>query len=173
MVAGGRHFNGLIRVDRSGFGSGDTLVLYFGAIQDPNHVQGALDYVSNPSYWRQINVEEESYIPEVLFRYGRPNAAYQVLFDLASPHKSRREYPEVSYAIVAAIICGAMGIEPAHTGESFDYTDTAAAASTRGRLICLVVKDQEQHLGYLERRGHPNAYLVNREGPTFSVESGI
>jgi hypothetical protein len=56
----GRHYFGTIRKDGSGYGSGDTLVLYFGAAKDPAHLRGALDYVSSPTYWKQINIEEES-----------------------------------------------------------------------------------------------------------------
>jgi hypothetical protein len=115
-----KHFNGMIRRDLSGFGSGDTLALYFDAIKDPNHIRDALDYISNPGYWKKVNIEAESYIPLVLFRYGRPEAAYDVLLDLADPNKPRREYPEVSYAVLAAIVSGAMGIEPAHPGDDFD-----------------------------------------------------
>ena len=157
------HFNGLIRKDRSGFGSGDTLALYFNAIQNPSHVQGALDYVSNPSYWTKINIEAESYLPEVLFRYGRPSAG-QVLFDLAAPNKLRREYPEVSYTIVAAIICGAMGIEPAHAGESIDvqtlpqplmHTDALSVSSLRIKNNLLEISNE----------GSVRARLFNREGP--------
>jgi hypothetical protein len=92
-----RHFYGRIRGDRSGAGSGDTLVLYFGAAKNPDSIRGALDYVANPKYWGQINIEEESYVPIVLFRYGRSEEAYKVLFDLTRPGKLRREYPEVSF----------------------------------------------------------------------------
>jgi hypothetical protein len=114
------HFNGVIRTDLSGTGSGDTFALYFDSVKDPSHIRGALGYISDPAYWRKINIEEESYVPLLLFRYGKPETAYSVLFDLADPGKPRREYPEVSYAVVAAIISGAMGIEPAHAGEDYD-----------------------------------------------------
>src|SRR5205823_764819 len=115
-----RHFNGVIQTGMSGFGSGDTLALYFDAVKDPGHIRGALDYVSDPTFWKSINIEEESYIPSVLFRYGRSGAAYRVLLDMAAPDKPRREYPEVSYAVIAAFVSGAMGIEPAHAGEAYD-----------------------------------------------------
>jgi hypothetical protein len=114
------HFNGVIRSDLSGIGAGDTFALYFDSVKDPGHIRGALDYISDPAYWRKINIEEESYVPLVLFRYGKHETAYSVLFDLADPGKSRREYPEVSYAVVAAIVSGAMGIEPAHAGDDYD-----------------------------------------------------
>jgi hypothetical protein len=114
------HFNGVIRSNLSGMGAGDTFALYFDSVKDPSHIRGALDYISDPAYWRKINIEEESYVPLVLFRYGKPETAYSVLLDLADPGKPRREYPEVSYAVVAAIVSGAMGIEPAPVGGDYD-----------------------------------------------------
>jgi hypothetical protein len=114
------HFNGVIRSDQSGMGSGDTFALYFDSVKDPGHIRGALDYISDPAYWRKINIEEESYVPLILFRYGKPETAYSVLLDLADPGKHRREYPEVSYGVVAAIVSGAMGIEPAPGGDDYD-----------------------------------------------------
>jgi hypothetical protein len=90
------HYLSTIRSDLSGYGSADTMVLYFGAARDPQHIQGALDYVSSPSYWEKINIEEETYIPLTLFRYGRGDVAYKVLTNLSAPEKPRREYPEVS-----------------------------------------------------------------------------
>src|SRR5215469_7527413 len=44
--------------------------------KDPGHIRGALDYISDPAYWKKINIEEESYVPLVLFRYGKPATAY-------------------------------------------------------------------------------------------------
>jgi hypothetical protein len=114
------HFNGVIQKSLSGFGSGDTLALFFDAVKDPAHLRGALDYVSDPAYWKTVNIEEESYVPIVLFRYGQTSAAYRVLLDLAAPGKPRREYPEVSYAVIAALVSGAMGIEPAPSGDTYD-----------------------------------------------------
>jgi hypothetical protein len=159
-----RHFNGVIQKTLSGFGSGDTLALYFDAVKNPSHLRGALDYVSDPAYWKTINIEEESYVPVVLFRYGRTSAAYQVLLDLAAPGKPRREYPEVSYAVIAALVSGAMGIEPAPTGDSYDVrtlpqpmtkTDTFSVTSLRikGNIV-----DISHFAG-------PGTRFVNRKGP--------
>jgi hypothetical protein len=107
---------GTIQKDQRGSGSGNTLVLYYGAAKDPAHIRGALDYISSSTYWKQINIEEESYVPLTLFRYGRNEAAYQVLTDLSSPQKNRREYPEVSYALIEAIVSGVIGLSPGPIG---------------------------------------------------------
>jgi hypothetical protein len=54
-------------------------------------------------------VEALSHLAEVFYRYGEHQVAYDVLMRLM--HSSRREYPEVSYTAVAAVISGLMGIE--------------------------------------------------------------
>ena len=58
-------------------------------------------------------IEIESYLPEILYRYGQDEAAYARILALADPAKERREYPEVPFAVVGAIAAGLMGVEPA------------------------------------------------------------
>lgn len=69
-----------------------------------------------------IAVETESHQPEVLYRYGFPEIAYQQLMDLSRDDRSRREYPEVSYSIIGAIVTGLMGVsvDPVATGKESD-----------------------------------------------------
>jgi hypothetical protein len=57
-------------------------------------------------------IEIESYLPEILYRYGQDDAAYARILALADPSKERREYPEVSFAVVGAIATGLMGAKP-------------------------------------------------------------
>jgi hypothetical protein len=139
------------------------MVLYFGAVKDEGHLRGALDYVANPAYWKTINIEEESYAPLVLFRYGPSDVAYRVLLDLSDPAKPRREYPEVSYAVVAGLVSGAMGVEPARNGAGYDVqslpqpmnkSDEQALASLP---IGQNVLDLVQHGDTMQR-------LTNRKG---------
>ncbi len=61
---------------------------------------------------RETNIEARSYFPEIFFRYGRPAEALATILRLADPATPRREYPEVSYAVVGALTRGLMGIEP-------------------------------------------------------------
>lgn len=159
-----RHFYGRIRGDRSGAGSGDTLVLYFGAAKDPDRIRGALDYVANPKYWRQINIEEETYIPIVLFRYGRYTEAYKVLFDMTRPDKPRREYPEVSYAAVASIVSGAMGIEPSRAGDNFDLRTLALPPEKTDDLAIASLQIRNNILD-IKHTGRTTSSMVNRQGP--------
>ena len=157
------HFNAVIQQGLVGYGSADTMVLYYDAVKDQEHLRGALDYVANPAYWKTINIEEESYVPLILFRYERSDVAYRVLLDLADPAKPRREYPEVSYAVVAALVFGAMGIEPAHAGAMYDIKSlpqpmgmsddqSLAALPFRGNVL-----DLAQH-------GDTTQRMTNRKG---------
>ena len=160
-----RHFYGRIRADRSGAGSGDTLVLYFGAVKNPDCIRGALDYIANPEYWGQVNIEEESYIPIVLFRYGRSNDAYKVLFDLTRADKPRREYPEVSFAAVAALVSGAMGIEPSRTGDKFDVRTLAQPLERKDHLAVASLQIRDNILD-INDTGITTSSLLNHHGPS-------
>jgi hypothetical protein len=57
-------------------------------------------------------VEERSYLPEILYRYGQSDVAYRALLSLMDPSLKRREYPEVSFAVIGACAMGLMGITP-------------------------------------------------------------
>jgi len=57
-------------------------------------------------------IECESYVPEVLFEGGRPAQAMARLLALCRPDTPRREYPEVSFAVVGQFAAGLMGIRP-------------------------------------------------------------
>jgi len=158
------HFYAVLKSGKNGSGSADTYVLYFDAAKNPDHIRDALDFVSNPAYWKTVNIEEESYVPLVLFRYGRTGAAWRVLLDLSAPGKARREYPEVSYAVIAALISGAMGIEPAHAGDPFDVqtipqpiakSDVLSAASLRIRSNTIDIT----------HTGSGSTLFANKKGP--------
>ena len=158
------HFNGVIQQGSHGYGSADTMVLYFGAVKNEEHLRGALNYVANPAYWKTINIEEESYAPLVLFRYGRSDAAYHVLLDLSDPAKPRREYPEVSYAVVAGLVSGAMGVEPAGVDAAFDLQSLAQPMNKNDQqsLTSLPIRGNVLDL---VQQGETTQHLTNRKGP--------
>lgn len=157
------HYLGTIHSDLSGSGSGDALVLYFGAAKDPAHIEGALDYLSSPGYWKDVNIEAESYIPLVLFRYGRSDAGYSVLADISAPQKSRREYPEVSYAVIAAIVDGVMGLEPGHRGDEFGVSTLSRLAE--GDNATLAGVSIRQNKIDVTHTGRASTSLKNASGP--------
>lgn len=61
-------------------------------------------------------------MPEILYRYGKAEAAYDQILDLTREGKNRREYPEVSYSVIGAIVTGLMGMElvPAEPEKSLE-----------------------------------------------------
>lgn len=159
-----RHYLGTIRKDLSGYGSGDTLVLYFNAAKDSAHMRGALDYVSSPAYWNQIGLEEESYISLTLFRYGRNEAAYQVLADISSPQKPRREYPEVSYSVIDTIVSGVMGLSPGRNGDSFDVSTISRLPTNNDRATLTAASVKENRID-ISHTGISMTTLKNVVGP--------
>ncbi|WP_263354711.1 glucosidase family protein [Acidicapsa acidisoli] len=158
------HFHGFFSEDGSSFGSGDAMLLYFNAVRRPEHLRGALDFIASPEYWQPVNIEEESYLPLALYRYGRSADAYRILLDLSNPDKKRREYPEVSYAVIAAIVSGMMGLEPSEEiGNDTIQTlsqlhDGPDFAELRGVAIKHNIVD-------LRHVGTSSSTLTNRSGP--------
>lgn len=55
-------------------------------------------------------VEGQSHHPEILYRYGQPDLATAQILDLTRDGRERREYPEVPFSVVGAIVTGLMGI---------------------------------------------------------------
>ena len=157
------HFYAVTEGGQHGYGSADTYVLYFDAAKSPQHIRGALDFISDPAYWKTINIEEESYVPLVLFRYGRTEAAWRVLLDLAAPGKARREYPEVSYAVIAALISGAMGIEAAHARDVFDV-QTIAQPMTKSDTMSVFSLQIKNNVVDVANMGDTRTLFTNRKG---------
>ena len=84
--------------------------LYFNLIQNPIRLSRTLDQVIEQV--PLCNLEARTYLPETLFRFGRIEAAYQEMLALFSPSLARREYPEVSFALIGALGTGLMGLAP-------------------------------------------------------------
>lgn len=159
------HFHGFFSEDGSWFGSGDAMLLYFNAVRHPpEHLRGALDSIASSEYWQHVNIEEESYLPLTLYHYGRSNDAYRILLDLSNPDKKRREYPEVSYAVIAAIVSGTMGLEPSDEVENdtiqtiSQLRDGPGYAELRGITI-------KHNIVNLRHVGTSSSSLTNRSGP--------
>ncbi len=105
-------FYGFLNQDRSFIADGQGLTsifaLYFDIADGVERINRTLDHII--AIEPTINVESRSYIPEILYRYGRNQAAYCVLKSLFDPSLSRREYPELSYALIGALATGLMGL---------------------------------------------------------------
>jgi hypothetical protein len=166
------HYLSAIHSDLSGYGSADVLVLYFNAARIPKHIQGALDYISSPTYWKETNIEDESYIPLTLFRYGRNQVAYQVLANVSDPQKERREYPEVSYSVIATIAGGVMGVAPGGHNDGYDIRSLSGLLheSDQATITSLAIKLNEievSHTGLLATS------FSNLKGPSLTWRAGF
>lgn len=159
------HYFGTIHQNLTGSGSGDAMLLYFGAIEDASHREAALSYVSSPDYWKNIGIEEESYLPLTLFRYGRTEAAYRVMADLSNPQKARREYPEVSYSVLEALVSGAMGVQPSHAHDSYDVL-TMSQLPFENDTATLSRVSIKRNLLEVTHTGTTETKLTNVSGPT-------
>ena len=121
-----QHFMGFFSQDGKTHGNGDAMVLYFGATHHPVHIRAALKRIESAEYLKGIGIEEESYLAQTFYRYGETEAAYERIVDLTRADKERREYPEVSYSVIGALVTGMMGIDV--VGE-----DIASLARLRGQ----------------------------------------
>jgi hypothetical protein len=98
---------------RNGSGGNVSFSLYCRLIDEGDKTQAALDELSSrlPVDDNTVGgVEERSYLPEILYSYGRSDLAYRALLGLMDPSLKRREYPEVSFAAVGACATGLMGL---------------------------------------------------------------
>lgn len=159
------HYFGVFQRSLRGYGSADALVLYFDAVKDPNHLEGALNFVASPDYWQKINIEEETYAPLPLFRYGRSTSAYRILLDLSSPTKARREYPEVSYSVIAAIVSGAMGINPGSLSDPFDVETFPQPINNKEMASVRSLRIRKNNIDVTEI-GANSTRLTNASGPS-------
>jgi hypothetical protein len=91
-------------------------------------LNGLLQTISDK---RPVGIEVQSHFPEILYREGKPEAAYDQMLDLTRPGKIRREYPEVSYAVIGAIATGLMGLE---AGSIFQTLPRLTAATQWAEL---------------------------------------
>ena len=168
------HFMGFFSRDGGTHGSGDAMVLYFGASKDPAHIRGALSYIESAGYLNSIGIEEESYLAQTFYRYGENNAAYERIMDLTRPDKDRREYPEVSFSVIAALVTGTMGLEVVEGGSPerpllhsiSRLPKSSDSATLTGVRIRENVVDLEHH-------GDRRSTLTNRSGPTIHWQAAF
>jgi hypothetical protein len=161
----GHHFVGFFSQDGSTHGSGDAMVLYFGATKDPDHIRAALSFIESAEYLKNIGIEEESYLAQTFYRYDENDAAYGRIMDITRPNKDRRDYPEVSFSVIGAIVTGMMGIEVVDDGNSKRplLHSISRLSSKSDRATLSGVRIQE-NLVDLEHVGDRRSVLTNRSG---------
>jgi hypothetical protein len=129
-------------------GKAGSGLLYRGIVDDPARIAAALN--------------DGRGSVEVLYRYGDADAAYARLIDIAFGGRSRREYPEVPFSWVGALVNGTMGIDLEAT--------SAVQAWTQGFWVQAVIRTQAglgTKVGWAELRNLPiraNEVTVRHDG---------
>jgi len=91
-----------------GAGEGALFLLWFDALKDSTRRRETIARLTAGTW----NVETTSYLPVILFKQGYWDKASSYILQLTDPATPRREYPEVSFAVLEAIVRGLMGVEP-------------------------------------------------------------
>ena len=91
-----------------GIGEGETFLLWFDALQDTGRIRRTIDHLASVRW----NVENTSYLPYLFYREGFWDTARHTILYLSDPGTARREYPEVSFGVVQAVVLGLMGVDP-------------------------------------------------------------
>jgi len=94
-------------------GGMQTYLLYNDAISD---LSKAKLVASNVASSDPGNIEMQSYVPEVLYRYGLHGEALDMLMRISADSTDRRTYPEVSFSVIGALATGLMGLSPIDKG---------------------------------------------------------
>jgi hypothetical protein len=155
-----RQFYSCLNKDYQFEGHDTSSILYRDAAEDGAKLNSTLNaFLEGIKRTPSSSVEVESHHAEILYRYGAPDAAYAQMMDLARPGRERREYPEVSYSIVGAIVTGLMGISPGSLVKQPGYGHFGAQF--------LATQSGLGNVGWVELRNLPvwqNKVTVRHEG---------
>jgi len=86
---------------------GEAFLLWFDALKDSVRQRRTIEHLLS----MDLNVENLSYLPLQYYRHGYRDEAHALILHLANPSTQRREYPEVSYGLVEAVVQGLMGVD--------------------------------------------------------------
>ena len=105
------YFYAFLNKDHQFTGRAGADLLYRDAADDGPKTASALrTLLGTNSTESTTAVEAKSHYAEILHRYGDPDAAYAEIMDLSRAGRERREYPEVSYSVIGALVTGLMGV---------------------------------------------------------------
>lgn len=93
---------------------GNFLPIRFGILDGREEMKEAIAQVAEHE---PGNVEGRSYYPQIFFRCGQREKGLHYLLSLCEPSLYRREYPEVSYALIGTVVNWLMGIWRGEDGE--------------------------------------------------------
>jgi hypothetical protein len=105
-----------------------------------------------------------------------PEDAYSQIVDLARPDRERREYPEVSYAIIGSIVTGMMGVNvvPAESQQTDQVLARKVVVQTLPRLSIHTFEAEldnlpvRQNVINVRHLRNQSSSITNVSGPTFT-----
>lgn len=113
----------------------------------------------------KTNIESQSYLPLILFRYDQNKTAYEHILDLSAPEKERREYPEVSFTLIESIISGLAGVSADAAKRQISTLSRMPEVSQQLSIKNIPIFSGEINLNHLSPS---TSILQNRTGETIS-----
>ncbi len=134
----GRRFYDLLSTNGKFVTGGSMYIylLYNDLLWNPIQIASVLQAMSDGA---PIGIELRSHYPEIFYRYGDPDQGYRELLQISGPKTKRREYPEVSFAVIGAMVTGLMGIEPAEEANSISTLSRLTAKTSMAEMTALPV----------------------------------
>lgn len=139
-----------------------VFALLFGIPEDGVKTVAALDELekNRPEFDQTL-----SYYPEVLFQYGRQEAAYRYLLELTDANFAGRGMPEVVFAYVGAIATGLSGLSPDASHQTLETLPRLPHQVQWTKLRHLPVL---QNMVSIHHRGVAETSVTNEAGPDFT-----
>jgi hypothetical protein len=135
--------------------------LLFGLTEEGVKTSAALDALeqNRPPFDQTF-----SYLPEILFHYGRTDMAYGDLLELMGPNFRGRGMPEVAFAVVGAVATGLMGLSPNAPRHLLETLPALPRGLEWARLNQVPVLQNEVDVRHA---GTKETAITNRKGPAF------
>ncbi|WP_219838278.1 hypothetical protein [Paenibacillus sp. R14(2021)] len=114
------------------------------------------------------NVEELSHLPDVYYKTGEKDAAYEALLQLCNEQTARREYPEVSYSVIGNIVTGLLGVKPLADRGFIEIAPQLPSGLEWVRAEGIAVLDNQIAIEI----GDGMAKVTNEHGPEIQVRAG-
>jgi len=155
-----QYFYSRVGKDHKLEGRGGGNLAYWGIVDDGPKLKSAVSQAG-------------SHYLEVFYRYGDADAARDHLLETMTPGRSRMEYPEVPYSVIATVVNGTMGINL--------ETSRAQLSSVEGFWVEAAVRTLSglgNNIAWAELRNLPfraNEVMVRHEGSrktVFTNQSG-
>jgi len=170
-----QQFSSHLGKDYKFLGTAGSSLLYWDAVEDGQKAQAAVNHLLDAIRKQPSgSVEGQSHHAEILYRYGSPDAAYAQMIDLTREDRQRREYPEVSYSVIGAIVSGVMGISvepapPSRAAEDGNFVDrsikTRAAHSKMGWVALRNLPVRANEIS-VRHEGAARTFFTNDRGPS-------